>query len=262
MEAFLRRLWNRLYDGVSFNHVETLRDVAREHEVVFVPCHRSHMDYLLLSYAIYTQGYAVPHIAAGINLNIPVIGRFLRKAGAFFIRRSFAGNALYTAVLMKYLATIMARGHSLEYFIEGGRSRTGKTLPPKLGLLSMLVDAWLESREDDAVFVPAHIAYEKIVEAQSYTKELGGAAKDKITGGEDRDIVVGDNGNVTFRVDFPVRHDGLVFWAVVPSFCSCTAGKFNDHSAIALRCAFKLRAVTATNQIFAAVLRQCGGNVL
>ena len=121
MEAFLRRLWNRLYDGVSFNHVETLRSVSREHEVVFVPCHRSHMDYLLLSYAIYTQGYAVPHIAAGNNLDIPVVGSFLRKAGAFFIRRSFAGNSLYTVVLMKYLATIMARGHSIEYFIEGGR---------------------------------------------------------------------------------------------------------------------------------------------
>ena len=179
MEAFLRRLWNRLYDGVSFNHVETLRDVAREHEVVFVPCHRSHMDYLLLSYAIYTQGYAVPHIAAGINLDIPVIGRFLRKAGAFFIRRSFAGNALYTAVLMKYLATIMARGHSLEYFIEGGRSRTGRLLQPKTGMLAMTVRSYARDPRRPVVFLPVYFGYERIVEANTYVGELSGRPKSK-----------------------------------------------------------------------------------
>ena len=179
MEAFLRRLWNRLYDGVSFNHVETLRDVAREHEVVFVPCHRSHMDYLLLSYAIYTQGYAVPHIAAGINLDIPVIGRFLRKAGAFFIRRSFAGNALYTAVLMKYLATIMARGHSLEYFIEGGRSRTGRLLQPKTGMLAMTVRSYARDPRRPVVFLPVYFGYERIVEGNTYLSELSGRPKRK-----------------------------------------------------------------------------------
>ena len=105
-------MWNRVYDGVKFNHAATLKEVSEGNEVVYVPCHRSHMDYLLLSYIIYHQGYALPHIAAGINLNIPVVGRFLRKGGAFFIRRSFAGNALYTVVFMKYLAAIMARGHS------------------------------------------------------------------------------------------------------------------------------------------------------
>ena len=184
MEAFLRRLWNRLYDGVAFNHVDTLRDVAREHEVVFVPCHRSHMDYLLLSYAIYTQGYAVPHIAAGINLNIPVIGRFLRKAGAFFIRRSFAGNALYTAVLMKYLATIMARGHSIEYFIEGGRSRTGRLLQPKTGMLAMTVRSYARDPRRPVVFLPVYFGYERIVEGSTYLNELSGRPKQKESVGD------------------------------------------------------------------------------
>jgi glycerol-3-phosphate O-acyltransferase len=95
-EKLLGRVWNRVYDGVKFNHAGTLKEVSEGNEVVYVPCHRSHMDYLLLSYVIYHQGYAMPHIAAGINLNIPVIGRLLRKGGAFFIRRTFAGNALYT----------------------------------------------------------------------------------------------------------------------------------------------------------------------
>lgn len=179
MEAFLRRLWTRLYDGVDFNHVDTLRAVAREHEVVFVPCHRSHMDYLLLSYAIYTQGYAVPHIAAGINLDIPVVGRLLRKGGAFFIRRSFSGNALYTAVLMKYLGAIMARGHSIEYFIEGGRSRTGRLLQPKTGMLAMTVRSYLRDPRRPVVFLPVYFGYERIVEGDTYIGELSGRPKRK-----------------------------------------------------------------------------------
>ncbi|MBU6377953.1 MAG: glycerol-3-phosphate 1-O-acyltransferase PlsB [Gammaproteobacteria bacterium] len=179
MEGFLRRLWNRLYDGVTFSHAETLRDLAQDREIVFVPCHRSHMDYLLLSYVIYKQGYAVPHIAAGINLNIPLIGRFLRKGGAFFIRRSFAGNALYTAVFMKYLATIMGRGHSIEYFVEGGRSRTGRLLQPKTGMISMTVRSYLRDPRRPLVFVPVYFGYERIVEAGTYVGELSGQAKRK-----------------------------------------------------------------------------------
>ncbi len=179
MEGFLRRLWNRLYDGVTFSHAETLRDLAQDREIVFVPCHRSHMDYLLLSYVIYKQGYAVPHIAAGINLNIPLVGRFLRKGGAFFIRRSFAGNALYTAVFMKYLATIMGRGHSIEYFVEGGRSRTGRLLQPKTGMISMTVRSYLRDPRRPLVFVPVYFGYERIVEAGTYVGELSGQAKRK-----------------------------------------------------------------------------------
>jgi glycerol-3-phosphate O-acyltransferase len=179
MEGFLGRLWNRLYDGVTFNHAETLRDVAQDREVVFVPCHRSHMDYLLLSYVIYKQGYAVPHIAAGINLDIPIVGRFLRKGGAFFIRRSFAGNALYTAVFMKYLAAIMARGHSIEYFVEGGRSRTGRLLQPKTGMISMTVRSHLRDPRRPVVFVPVYFGYERIVEAGTYVGELSGQPKRK-----------------------------------------------------------------------------------
>lgn len=179
MEAALARLWNRLYDGVVFGHVETLQQTAEGNEVVYVPCHRSHMDYLLLSYAIYVHGYAIPHIAAGINLNLPVVGRFLRKGGAFFIRRSFRGNALYTVVFMKYLAAIMARGHSIEYFIEGGRSRTGRLLQPKTGMLSMTVRSFLRDPARPVVFIPVYFGYERIVEGATYIGELSGKPKEK-----------------------------------------------------------------------------------
>jgi glycerol-3-phosphate O-acyltransferase len=179
MEAALARLWNRLYDGVVFGHVETLEQTAEGNEVVYVPCHRSHMDYLLLSYAIYVHGYAIPHIAAGINLNLPIVGRFLRKGGAFFIRRSFRGNALYTVVFMKYLAAIMARGHSIEYFIEGGRSRTGRLLQPKTGMLSMTVRSFLRDPARPIVFIPVYFGYERIVEGTTYIGELSGKPKEK-----------------------------------------------------------------------------------
>jgi glycerol-3-phosphate O-acyltransferase len=179
MEHLLARLWNRLYDGVQFKHVETLESVAKDYELVYVPCHRSHMDYLLLSYAIFRHGYAIPHIAAGINLNLPVVGRFLRKGGAFFIRRSFRGNALYTVVFMKYLAAIMARGHSIEYFVEGGRSRTGRLLQPKTGMIAMTVRSFLRHPHRPLMFLPVYFGYERMLEGSTYIGELSGAPKEK-----------------------------------------------------------------------------------
>ncbi len=148
-------------------------------EIIYVPCHRSHMDYLLMSYVVYHKGYAVPHIAAGINLNMPVIGSFLRRGGAFFLRRSFSGNALYSAVFMKYLSLMMARGHSIEYFIEGGRSRTGRLLKPKAGMLSMTVRSYLREPTRPLVFVPIYFGYERLVEGRTYIGELSGQPKEK-----------------------------------------------------------------------------------
>jgi glycerol-3-phosphate O-acyltransferase len=175
----LGRVWNRLYDGVVLHHEQVLHQVAAGNEIVYVPCHRSHMDYLLLSYIIYTKGFAVPHIAAGVNLNMPVIGRFLRKGGAFFLRRSFRGDSLYPVVFMKYLGLMMARGHSLEYFIEGGRSRTGRLLPPKTGMLSMTVRSFLRDPARPVVFIPVYFGYERLVEGETYIGELSGQPKKK-----------------------------------------------------------------------------------
>ncbi len=183
--AFLARLlswvWTRLYDGVELHHFDKVRQIADGNEVVYVPCHRSHMDYLLLSYVIYYKGYAVPHIAAGINLNLPVVGSFLRRGGAFFMRRSFKGNALYTMVFMKYLGLMMARGHSIEYFIEGGRSRTGRLLQPKTGMLSMTLRSFLRDPRRPVVFVPVYFGYERVVEGKTYIGELSGQPKKKET---------------------------------------------------------------------------------
>src|SRR6202044_246970 len=160
-------------------HLENLSAVGDGVEIIYVPCHRSHMDYLLLSYVIYRKGFAVPHVAAGINLNLPVIGRFLRKGGAFFLRRTFKGDALYAVVFAKYLGFMMARGHSLEYFIEGGRSRTGRLLSPRTGMLSMTVRAYLRDPKRPVVFMPVYFGYERIVEGRTYIGELSGKPKEK-----------------------------------------------------------------------------------
>ncbi len=179
MSGVLGRLWNRLYDGVELANFASLKSVDEGSEIVYVPCHRSHMDYLLLSYVVYHKGYAVPHIAAGINLNMPVIGSLLRRGGAFFLRRSFGGNATYSAVFTRYLGAILARGHSIEYFIEGGRSRTGRLLKPRTGMLSMTVRSYVRNPARPVVFVPVYFGYERVVEARTYIGELSGRPKEK-----------------------------------------------------------------------------------
>jgi len=181
MARALTWVWSHIYDGVDFTHADTLQQVADGNEIIYVPCHRSHMDYLLLSYAIYQHGFALPHVAAGVNLNLPVVGRYLRKGGGFFIRRSFRGSTLYTVVFMQYLAAIMARGHSVEYFIEGGRSRTGRLLAPMTGMLSMTVRSYLRQPRRPVVFLPVYFGYERIFEGATYIGELSGQPKEKET---------------------------------------------------------------------------------
>ena len=133
---------------------------------------------------MYQHGLQVPHIAAGINLNMPLVGTFLRRCGAFYIRRSFRSNALYGAVFREYLDNIFRSGVSMEYFIEGGRSRTGRVLQPRTGMLAMTVRSYLQSRQRPVVFVPIYVGYERLVEGGSYLGELsGGRKKEETLGG-------------------------------------------------------------------------------
>jgi len=179
VERFLSRLWNKIYDGIELNHIERVHDVASNKEVVYVPCHRSHFDYLLLGYIMYEQGLHIPHVAAGINLNLPVVGGILRRGGAFFLRRSFKGNRLYAAVFDAYIHEVIVKGYSMEYFVEGGRSRTGRLLQPKGGMLVMTVNSFVRDPQRPIVFVPIYFGYEKLIEGDSFISELGGAKKKK-----------------------------------------------------------------------------------
>ncbi|WP_173636303.1 glycerol-3-phosphate 1-O-acyltransferase PlsB [Paramixta manurensis] len=172
--------WSKLYQGINVSGGERVRQLAQDgHEIVYVPCHRSHMDYLLLSYVLYHQGLVPPHIAAGINLNFWPAGPIFRRLGAFFIRRTFKGNKLYSTVFREYLGELFTRGYSVEYFVEGGRSRTGRLLDPKTGTLSMTIQAMLRGGNRPITLVPIYIGYEHVIEVGTYAKELRGAAKEK-----------------------------------------------------------------------------------
>ncbi|MBT3830011.1 MAG: glycerol-3-phosphate 1-O-acyltransferase PlsB [Gammaproteobacteria bacterium] len=176
-DVLLTRLWNKLYSGIEVNHIDTVKQMAQSHEIVYTPCHRSHIDYLLMSYVLYNNGLAPPHIAAGKNLNLPFIGPLLRRAGAFFMRRSFQGDGLYREVFDEYLHQVFTRGFSVEYFIEGGRSRTGRTLPPRTGMLRMTVNSFHKDSSKPIVFMPVYFGYERVLESSTYMAELSG--KDK-----------------------------------------------------------------------------------
>ncbi|SDF83868.1 glycerol-3-phosphate acyltransferase [Onishia taeanensis] len=186
LDGLLERLWTRLYDGVDVEGIEAVKALAGDHTLVYVPCHRSHIDYLLLSYVLFHEGLMPPHIAAGRNLNMPVIGPLLRRGGAFFMRRSFKGNRLYRAVFQEYLARLLSRGHPLEYFIEGGRSRSGRLLDPRPGMLAMTLRAHVRGvktrgHSGKLAFIPVAIGYERVIESDSYRAELAGKPKRRET---------------------------------------------------------------------------------
>lgn len=175
----LKRMWNRMYDGIQVEGYEKIRTAVRKSSVVLCPSHKSHIDYLILSQLCLMHAVPLPHIAAGINLSFWPLGPIFRHSGAFFLRRSFKGSHLYPVVFRTYLRHVMKDGYPIEFFIEGTRSRTGKLLNPRYGILSWLIQAHLEGTGEDLQFVPISIDYEKIVESRSYVKELTGGEKKK-----------------------------------------------------------------------------------
>jgi len=179
LERMLKKLWNKIYNGINTKNLDTVREVTKDHAVIYAPCHRSHIDYLLLSSMLFGEGIMVPHIAAGINLNFPIVGPILRRGGAFFMRRSFKGNQLYSSVFAEYIHTIFKKGYSVEYFVEGGRSRTGRTLNPRAGMVAMTVSSYLRDQTKPIAFIPVYFGYEKVLEGGSFQGELRGNVKQK-----------------------------------------------------------------------------------
>lgn len=172
-------IWKRMFEGIDVPKEElaAVRKWAGKGPLIYIPSHKSHIDYLVLNYVLYRHHMHVPRIAAGNNLNFWPIGRFFRKSGAFFIRRSFKGARLYTVIFKQYIKALLKEGHPLEFFIEGGRSRSGKLILPKIGFLSILVEAYSEGFCDDLIFIPTSIVYDRIIEENAYLKELGGEKK-------------------------------------------------------------------------------------
>lgn len=172
-------LWDTVYDGVQIDSegMAKIRNLSKKMPFVIISCHRSHIDYLLLSYVFYKNNIQMPFIAAGSNLSFFPLGYIFRRSGAFFLRRSFRGNDLYAEVFAKYMAILLQEGLPLEFFIEGGRSRTGKMVMPKYGLLSMIMQAHQEKYCENLAAVPVYIGYDRVIEERAYLDELAGAPK-------------------------------------------------------------------------------------
>jgi len=179
MHRFLTWVWSKMYDGVVIDKegIERLREASRDASLVLLPSHKSHIDYLVLSDMLYGNALMPPLIAAGENLSFWPIGILLRRGGAFFIRRSFQDDSLYPALVEAYVRKLIAEGFTIEFFLEGGRSRTGKALPPKYGLLSMVFDSALKLNGTKVKLVPISIGYERIIEERSFVHELSGGDK-------------------------------------------------------------------------------------
>ena len=175
------------HQGIHVSSAEVLRlrktaaDAAKKkHSIIFLPSHRSHVDYVSLHIICYRLGISLPTVVAGDNLNFPIVGPFLQHAGAMWIRRSFdSSDPLYTTTVQAYIDTLLQRGFNFECFIEGGRSRTGKLLSPKFGILRFILDGVLSGRVKDALIVPVSTQYDKVVEVDSYVSELLGQPKTK-----------------------------------------------------------------------------------
>ena len=179
MHRFLTWVWSKMYDGVDLDKegLERVRAAAHDASLVLLPSHKSHIDYLVLSDVLYGNALMPPVIAAGDNLSFWPLGILLRRGGAFFIRRNFSEDTLYPALVEAYMRKLMAEGFTIEFFLEGGRSRIGKPLPPKYGLLSMVFDSATKLRGTKVKFVPVSIGYERIIEERSFVHELAGGDK-------------------------------------------------------------------------------------
>jgi glycerol-3-phosphate O-acyltransferase len=177
LDKILNWFWNSRYEGLHSIGIEEVRTLSAKNSIIYAPAHKSHIDYLALSQQLYVHNLMMPQIVAGKNLNLPILGAILRNGGAFFMRRSFSKNRLYSKVFYEHIRKLFQRGSSIEYFPEGGRSRSGRLLPPKLGITSMLIRSFQDMDEKPVKFVPISMNYEKVLEGNSYFKETIGNAK-------------------------------------------------------------------------------------
>jgi glycerol-3-phosphate O-acyltransferase len=179
-DVTLRVVLKMMFDGmvIDMEGLNRAKKMATRGPLILVPCHKSHLDYLILSWIFLHNHMPCPHIAAGKNLSFWPMGTIFRGGGAFFLRRTFKGNVLYGKMFNQYIAKILQEGFNLEFFIEGTRSRTGKLLMPKLGLLSIIVNAILKGVCEDAIFVPIFIGYDRVIEEKAYIQEVEGGKKE------------------------------------------------------------------------------------
>jgi glycerol-3-phosphate O-acyltransferase len=178
----IRLLYTRGYaEALHYDRaqLEGVKALAQQHPVAFLPSHRSNLDHLVLQYALHENGHPPNHTAGGINMNFFPVGPLVRRSGVFFIRRTFKHDPVYKFVLQHYVDYLVEKRFTLEWYIEGGRSRTGKLLPPRFGMLAYAVDAFRRGKADDVMLVPVSIAYDQIQDVGEYAAEQSGLPKQR-----------------------------------------------------------------------------------
>lgn len=192
----------------SPERLHEIYQIGDETPLVFLPSHKSNFDHLVFQHVLYENELPLNHTAGGINMNFFLIGPLLRRSGIFFIRREFKKNEPYKFVLRQYIDYLLEKRFALEWYVEGGRSRSGKLREPRLGLLAYVADSYQRGITDDVVLVPVSIAYDQITDVSAYTAEQRGQAKEKesflwsikfITGLRSR------NGNIYVRFGEPLK---------------------------------------------------------
>ena len=164
--------------------VEVLKKYAQraqdnKQSLILLPPHRSHVDYVSMQLCFYRLGLSLPMVVAGDNLDIPILGQFLRNCGAYYIRRQWADDVLYATVVQAYVDALLRNGYNMECFVEGSRSRTGKLMQPKLGMIRLIVSSIMRGETSDAWIVPTSVQYDRVIEAETYVSELLGMPKEK-----------------------------------------------------------------------------------
>ena len=178
----IRLLYTRGYSETLHYDREQLRQLyalAQRYPVVFLPSHKSNLDHLVLQYALFENGLPPNHTAGGINMNFFPVGPLVRRSGVFFIRRSFKDQPIYKFVLRSYVDYLVEKRFSLEWYVEGGRSRSGKLLPPRMGLMAYVVDSFRRGKSEDVYLLPVSIAYDQITDVGDYAAEQRGARKER-----------------------------------------------------------------------------------
>ena len=177
----LRWLLQKAYVGMHYDkdELDAIYTLSQQHPLVFLPSHKSNFDHLVLLHVLYQNRLPPNHTAGGINMNFFPVGPFLRRSGVFFIRRQFKDNEPYKFVLRQYVDYLLEKRFPLEWYIEGGRSRSGKLRAPRLGMLAYVVDSYERGSSDDVILIPVSIAYDQISDVGSYAAEQSGGAKER-----------------------------------------------------------------------------------
>lgn len=231
-EIIFQSLFNKMYDKIVIKNDHDLLELAKDHELVYLPCHKSHMDYLLLNVSLYQLGLIPPHTAAGINMNFWPFGTMARRTGTFFIRRSFSGNSLYSAVFSEFTHFLLSNSYSMCFYLEGGRSRTGKLLSPKLGMLSMVLKSAKRQTEKPILLIPVYIGYDRLIEARSYLSELRGKSKKKESMKQvfqSRGVLKKKRGSAYINFGEPITLDNLISINDIPKQRVLLANKVLDR---------------------------------